>query len=230
MTEKHLQGPPAEAIPLLDAMKRFLPVEMWAEYDRAVEAQKHQANSPDYFSMRVREWRSAQERHDALAPKSPRLQVVEIKLRSAFQEMLKGGRLIAYAQQDPPLGPWHRLTPANWRLLQIKDAKKGTIATKSSVLFDAHIVEAAAETEVDDHMPTGMQGRRTKGRELIIQELDRRIRDGELEDTLAAQARVLGGWYRGQYPRRQAPKDETIGNNIRHRYNTARSALSNPIK
>lgn len=226
--DKHVSGPPQGAIPLAEAMQRFLPAEMWAEYKGAIEAQRRLPAAPSYVSMNLRAWEAAEARHAALVSATPKPQAIWQKMKFALSEMLKTGKLIAYAQDNPPLGPWHRLSPENWRLLQIKDTAKGTIATKTSVLFDAHVVEATAEAEVDDNMPTAMQGRPTKGREIIREEMERRICAGHLEATLAAQARSLADWYRNQYPKSQAPTVKTIMNNIREQYQRARQIANRP--
>ena len=73
---------------------------------------------------------------------------------------------------------------------------------------------------------TGEPGRPEKGATLYEREMERRIRDGELESDLAAQARALSNWFRTEHPYQEAPKVGTIANRIRSLYRKAK----NPTK
>lgn len=59
MTDQKPYGLPADAIPLSDAMKEFLPAEMWEAHARATEARKNAPKRPSYLSMSVRDWQDA---------------------------------------------------------------------------------------------------------------------------------------------------------------------------
>lgn len=73
---------------------------------------------------------------------------------------------------------------------------------------------------------TGDPGRPELGATLYMLEFERRNRDGELERSLADQARALLAWFRSSHPEQQAPSFRTIENRIRADYRKAR----NPTK
>ena len=56
MKDQKPYGPPADAIPLSDAMKEFLPAEMWEAHARATEAPEERAEAaelPQHVSPRL---------------------------------------------------------------------------------------------------------------------------------------------------------------------------------
>ncbi len=55
MTDQKTYGSPADAIPLSDAIKEYLPAEMWEAHARETEARKNAPKLPSYLSMSVRE-------------------------------------------------------------------------------------------------------------------------------------------------------------------------------
>ena len=65
MTDQKPYGPPPDAIPLSDAMKEYLPAEMWEAHARATEARKNAPKRPSYLSMSVREWEAANASYEA---------------------------------------------------------------------------------------------------------------------------------------------------------------------
>jgi hypothetical protein len=78
-----------------------------------------------------------------------------------------------------------------------------------------------AGTKYDPYQ-SGTPGRRT-GMPWIIKEFKKRVQKGEIEDSLAEQARVLCRWFKDNHPDApHKPKKKTIANRIREKYNAAR--------
>jgi hypothetical protein len=73
-------------------------------------------------------------------------------------------------------------------------------------------------------IPTGAQGRPSKGKDLIQDEFDRRNAAGEVLNSLASEAQALLVWYKTEFPGSPRPTIKTIKNNIRagHRRSIAR--------
>lgn len=85
-----------------------------------------------------------------------------------------------------------------------------------NVEFDrTYLPEQGEQLAAHQTERTGDAGRPEKGATLYLGELERRAQKGELESTLAAQARALQSWFRAEYPDRQAPGLGTIENRIR---------------
>lgn len=70
-------------------------------------------------------------------------------------------------------------------------------------------------TDTTTVVKTGRPGRPDKGKALYLHELERRIKTGELESTLADQAKALSSWLHAHHPNGKQPALGTIENNIR---------------
>ena len=214
MTDQQSYGPPPDAIPLSNAMKEFLPAEMWEEYERAVEVRKNTPRRPAYIFSSVREWEAANTSYRAVnRTRSARDEPLRIwnRILAAFKAKLEAGELLAFGQEDPPFGPWREIPAAAWRQLRISNVRKGQASVGATIVHDIHILAPEAE----EHMPTGMPGRPSSGKEIIEVEFRRRVAAGDIESSLAAQCRVLEGWYRENHPRQRCPTAKTIENNLR---------------
>lgn len=221
MTDQKPYGPPPDAIPLSDAMKEYLPAEMWEEHARATEARKNAPKRPSYLSMSVRDWQDAKDSHDAAnRTRSARADLHRVwnGMLAAMKAKLEAGELTAFGQEDPPFGPWHAIPAPAWRQLRITNVRKGEASVGANIVHDIHILPPDA----DDHMPTGTPGRPTKGIDIIRIEFQRRVDAGEIADSLAAEARALQAWYRETYPRRDCPTTKTIENNLRDAWRAVR--------
>ena len=75
-----------------------------------------------------------------------------------------------------------------------------------------------APTPKPSIIPTGMPGRPSKGKDLILAELERRIAEKTCERTVRAEAAELKVWFARTYPNAQQPTIKTIENNIRAEY------------
>lgn len=221
MTDQKPHGPPPEALPLEQAMREFLPAEMWEEHARATEARKNAPKRPTYLSSYISDWEEAKAaNHVASRSRSARadLHRVWYGMLAAMKAKLEAGELTAYGQENPPFGPWHAIPAPAWRQLRITNVRKGEATVGANIVHDIHILPPDA----DDHMPRGTPGRPTKGIDIIRAEFQRRVEAGEIAASLAAEARALREWYRASYPRRDCPTAKTIENNLRDDWRAVR--------
>lgn len=220
MTDQKPYGPPPDSIPLSEAMKQFLPAEMWEEHARATEARKNAPKRPSYLSMSVREWEAANASYEAAnRTRSARADLHRVwnRMLATMKAKLEAGELTAFGQENPPFGPWHAIPAPAWRQLRITNVRKGQASVGANIVHDIHILPPDADAQ----MPTGMPGRPSSGKEIIDAEFQRRVAAGEMEGSLAAQCRVLAEWYRATYPRQRCPTTKTIENNLRPAWRAA---------
>lgn len=213
MTDQKPYGPPPDAIPLSDAMKEFLPAEMWEEHARATEARKNTPKRPSYLSMSVRDWQDAKDSHDAAnRTRSARADLHRVwnGMLAAMKAKLEAGELTAFGQEDPPFGPWHAIPAPAWRQLRITNVRKGEATVGANIVHDIHILPPDA----DDHMPTGTPGRPKKGIHLIMAEFERRRDTGSTEPSRKREADWLLRWFRAHHPGKEPPTVKTIYNNL----------------
>jgi len=143
---------------------------------------------------------------------------------------LCNGLLTVWARVGSPLAPWRRIPASAWNTLRFHEPKKGTAIGPNIALFDLRmgvpvkiqILTPSPQAVNDDHITTGMPGRRPKGAEIIKAELTRRIAAKELEVSLAAQSRALADWYHEIYPMNDSPTPKVIENNLREDFKKAR--------
>lgn len=221
MTDQKPYGPPPDALPIKQAMREFLPAELWEEHARATEARKNAPTRPTYLSSHASDWEEAEATNDiASRPRSARANLHRVwnSMLAAMKAKLEAGELTAFGQENPPFGPWHGIPAPAWRQLRITNVRKGEASVGAKIVHDIHILPP----ETDDHMPTGTPGRPKKGIDLIRIEFQRRIDAGEIAESLAAEARALQAWYRETYPRRDCPTAKTIENNLRDGWRAVR--------
>ncbi len=216
MTDEEPYGPPSAALPLEQAMRELLPAKMWEELARAENALENATlpEQPSRVNKTRSEWRAAKAKYASIIramPRSPRPQEVWEKMHDTLHAMLEAGELEAFGQEDPPFGPWKAIPARAWRKLRVSDSGTGTAKVGANVVHDIHILPPGAE----DHMPTGMPGRPTLGREIILAEFLRRSECGETASNLTAESRALEQWYASTYPKRQCPTLKTISGYLR---------------
>jgi hypothetical protein len=207
------EAPPPDALPLADAMRELLPAELWEAHARAKKAHMALPGGEVWISEYLygREEAHAANQ-DARQKRAARLEL-ERTWRAILAELttrLASGTLIAMAQDDAPFGPWRAIPAPAWGQLRITHVKRGEAKVGDRTIRDIRILLPVA----DDHIPTGMPGRRTLGREIILSEFHRRRGSGETAPTLAAESRTLAEWYRTTYPLNQCPTSKTISGNL----------------
>jgi len=206
MNDQHTFSPPRDAIPFSDAMKQYLPAEMWDEYARATKALKNMAGQSRNFSR----------------PARLNLDWVWYGIIAAMKAKLEVGELRAFGQDNPPCDPWRAIPAAAWRNLRITNVETGKARVGPKEIYNIYVLPPGA----DDHMPTGTPGRPTMGIDIIRVEFYRREAANKLEASLAAECRALAAWYSLTYPGRHGPKIKTVENNIRPDYRAAKARLA----
>ena len=206
MNDQHTFSPPRDAIPFFDAMKQYLPAEMWDEYARATKALKNMAGQSRNFSR----------------PTRLNLDWVWYDILAAMKARLEVGDLRAFGQDNPPCDPWRAIPAAAWRNLRITNVETGKARVGPKEIYNIYVLPPGA----DDHMPTGTPGRPTMGIDIIRVEFYRREAANKLEASLAAECRALAAWYSLTYPGRHGPKIKTVENNIRPDYRAAKARLA----
>jgi hypothetical protein len=150
-------------------------------------------------------------------------------IKRALIEQLVSGELAAFAQADPPFGPWRLIPAAAWRSLQIKDVGHGRVMGPNIDLTGLHIKKACLDGA--PIMTTGVQGRPSKSRHIIEAEFARRVEAGQIEQSLSQQSLVLAAWFKTNHPDKPHPTAKTIENNLRDAYReAARNAANCPPK
>lgn len=218
----HLVNPPDDAVPLSDAIRRFVPEQLWHDYEAAGEALNQLPRQPSYFAMSSREWKAEKADYDARVV--PRARVANAKRRDAWSAILRSitdqllaGQLVAFAQADPPFGPWRVIPAASWRTLRIRHVRQGRVEGPNHVtLSGLHVRDA--RTDASALPSTGFQGRPAKSRHLIEAEFARRVQAGEIEESLIRQSRALLAWFERNHPDKPRPTAKTIENNLREEY------------
>jgi hypothetical protein len=123
----------------------------------------------------------------------------------------------------------------NWRVGDVSTLKplgpNGWMAGSRQLDWHATGVKfAAVEAECllsafaprPEALKLGEPGRPTKGRDLYLNELQRRISQSEIEDELSDEARYLQRWLARAHPDCQQPTLQTVRNAIRQLYRRAR--------
>lgn len=134
-------GLPGDAIPLPEAVRRFVPNELWETYETAI---KRRASFPGR-SVRYSIWMEG----EAAAEKNrPAVQAREaqaakdrawVTIQRVFQTRLIEGVLIAYVRREFPFGKWDPVPPDAWRALLITDWRRGTAEGRGVRLTDLRI-------------------------------------------------------------------------------------------
>lgn len=203
MTETYA-NPPSGALPLADAIAKFAPSDLWADYERA-SAQRR--------AVPRNAGNQSKNRH-VHAEVNRLLR----QIKQAVTHRLLVGELIAFAQEDPPFGPWRQIPAAAWRSMKLSDIRKGRATERTTTLHALHILEITPAREAPVRRErTG----RPSEFPVIETEFERRIQAGKIAVSLNAQAEQLADWYAATYPRRRPYSPSTIRNRLRDRYREA---------
>lgn len=203
MTETYA-NPPSGALPLADAIAKFAPSDLWADYERA----------------------SAQRRavpRNAGNPSEHRLAQAEVnrllrQIKQAVTDRLLSGELIAFGQEEPPFSPWRQIPAAAWRSMKLSDIRRGRATERTTTLHALHILEIEPARKAPVRRA---RAGRPSDMPVIKAEFERRIQAGKIAVSLNAQADQLADWYAATYPRRAPYSPSTIRNCLRHRYSEA---------
>jgi hypothetical protein len=220
--------PPDKALPLCEAIRRFVSDDLWHDF----EAARAERRMLPHRTQRHSSWIDGGRAERAnLAANQVRL--ADAKMRRAWAvikrvliEKLITGELIAFAQSEPPFGYWRSLPMATWRNLRIKDVRNGSVTGPGIELAGLHVKERTADGALSAR--TGLPGRTSESKHFIEAEFARRVASGKLEPSLVRQSVVLLDWFRINHPDKPAPTPKTIENNMRKPYRDAIGHVRKP--
>jgi hypothetical protein len=139
--------PPAGALPLHDAMQRWVPIELQRPVARAFAALEREGRHV---------WRLTADgrRVDELDLTSPHNAGLIAAVRAAqdachrwCETELRAGRLVAWGRVGSPLAPMRRVPADAWHTLRLTNVESGEAAGGGAVVFGLHLAERAAEAE-----------------------------------------------------------------------------------
>ena len=205
---------PDNALPLREAIRRFVSEDLWRAYEQAAEERKKVPRRPSYLSTSVREWEAERTNRAArqMCSSRPDMHKAWAAIQRALIEQLVSGELTAFAQADPPFGPWRLIPAAAWHSLHIKDVRHGRVMGPNIDLTGLHVM--AVNRSVAPVMRTGTQGRPNQGIHFIMAEFERRHDAGNTERSRLREAEWLLAWFHAHHPDKQPPTVKTIYNNL----------------
>ena len=176
---------PEDGLTIQEAIARFSDAEMWSAY-RAAGRKIPRLAPAIVGSLRHRELEQDRQRSKCLG----------WKLRHAFQDKLQRGELFAYGYSIPrspddarvrvPVGLWHDRAKINW--------ETSSISADGLEFVSVRILEKDRPVPVNPYR-TGLPGKPSI-RHLILGELERRVKAGNLKPILAHEAKALREWAR----------------------------------
>lgn len=219
MIDYHSRVLPQGAIPLAEAIRRFVPDNLWRQFERAEEAEvRARVYYFMSFTLKIRVQDAIKDAQDAI--------------ERALVGRLIAHDLIALAQAEAPFGEW-RLIPADtWRRLRIKHVRGSAVIFHEIELTDVHVM-VGDNTQGLELMRTGASGRPTS-KHLVFNELDRLIaageiarlnNSGEVEKTPKAMAEDLVFWLKQTHPTAPSMTQTTMENAIRLKFNKFKKDL-----
>ena len=212
MINHHPGALPEGAMPLPEAIRRFVPDELWGKFECAEADDKRASKYYAIPEMRTKSFCVAL---------SDARRAVEL----AFIERLIGRDLTAIVQDDAPFGEWRPIPADAWLRFHIKDLRGRDVMGHNIELTEVHVIEGY-NTQLLEPMRTGTAGRPTS-KHLVLGELDRLIAtgeltrligSGELENTLDAVARHLVSWLKQSHPAAPQMAKPTMENAIRSEF------------
>jgi hypothetical protein len=216
MTAEFSGAPPADALPLLEAIRHFLPKEMWESYWAALNTPRKRSSEPSYFDMPLRDWELAMSRYRAVkaaAPRPPDPAQLMFNLLAALKELLASGELEVYAQDDPPFGPWRKIPMAVCGQLKITNVNTGEGKISETNVSGIHV----RKPNLGSYVPTGAPGR-PSNMHYVLNEFRRRAKANELEQSVRQEASVLAAWFKKTHPSLSELTAKTIENRIRSEF------------
>lgn len=223
--QDQLASPPEDALPLREALRQFVADDLWRAYEAAMAERRKLPRRPSYFSTSVREWEAERANRTAnqARPAQADMHRAWAAIKRSLIDQLIAGDLNAFAQSDPPFGPWRAIPAAAWRSLHIKHVRHGHVMGPNVDLKGLHILNTPDDGA--SMMKTGYSGRPPLSRDVIEAEFARRIEAGEIEPSMVRQSLVLLDWFKINHPGKPAPKAKSIENNLRKAYREAASRI-----
>ena len=198
---------PEDGLTIQEAIARFSDAEMWSAHRAA--GRKIPRFAPAIVGSL---------RHRELKQDRQRLKCLGWKLRHAFQDKLQRGELFAYGYSIPrspddarvrvPADLWHDRAKINW--------ETSSISADGLEFVSVRILEKDRPVPVNPYR-TGLPGKPSI-RHLILGELERRVKAGNLKPILAHEAKALREWAESTHPKAPTPGVRAIENMIRGEY------------
>ncbi len=154
------------------------------------------------------------------------------RLKTAFRERLQSGELVATGYVKPVTHDDRRIVidPDMWGFLE-PDFRDSTASGGGMEVVHVAVHPPGSEASAisgelaasdtagvsPDPYRTGLPGKPSI-KHLIIPEFKRRVEAGEVELTLATEARALHEWAKQEHPKAPAPTPRTIETHIRAEY------------
>jgi hypothetical protein len=219
---------PVNALPLADAIRRFVPHELWIDFERADEKCSKfpfELMGADY-AARLNKGRGDPRAELDRAARAERDRKWN-RIEDTFIGQLVAGSLIMYAQSEPPFGNWRAVAPQSCRGMRIKHLPTGRVTAPNVELVGVYVAEAQALATEETRKITGAPGR-PSSMHLIEAEFERRVEAGNIEQTLTRQSEVLFEWFKAKHPEEPPPKAKTIRNRLAKAYRRATVGLKRP--
>lgn len=202
--------PPNGALPMHEALRQFIPDELWKAFEAAKAVRSKLPRRPTYFSTSVLEWEAAHANYVANQARSAQADVegAWAAIKWSLIDQLIAGTLVGFTQSDPPFGPWRQIPASSWKNLWIKNSRQGRVVGPNVDLYNVYIGKPG-QTHSNVVM-TGAPGQPSKSMHIIMDEWERRLRAGRIEPTRKAQAQVLLDWLKETHPLLPRPTEDTI--------------------
>jgi hypothetical protein len=214
MMQDQTASPPEDALPLRKALRQFVADDLWQAYEAATAERRKLPRRPTYFSTLIREWEAERANRTANQARSAQADMHQAwaAIKRSLINQLIAGDLTAFAQSDPPFGPWRAIPAAAWRSLHIKDVRHGRVMGPNVDMTGLHIL--AVDRSVEPVVRTGTQGRPKKGIHFIKAEFERRRDAGKTERSRMREAEWLLNWFLAHHADKEPPTVKTIYNNL----------------
>jgi hypothetical protein len=223
---------PKRPLPFHEALRAFVPAELWDDYERALDALSAEPRRPSYWSMSVNEWSDAMEIYESRSEfRADRRANAEDKLArivAYMVERLVAGELTGIVQDDPPFGPWRAIPSLSWRSLEPIDIAAGHFRASKTQLKFVQVIEGRYEPPVEI-VSSGSPGR-ASSKQLYTAEFRRRRDEGFAEPTVKGEAAYLESWMAHRHPGAPGAEAKTIENNIRADHRAWRSTIEPQAK
>lgn len=218
---------PKLPLPFHEALRAFVPAELWDDYERALDALSAEPRRPSYWSMSVREWSDAMEGYESRSEfRAHRRTNAEDELGRIVAHMIErlvAGELTGILQDDPPFGPWRAIPSLSWRSLEPIDIAAGHFRAGKTQLKFVQVVEGRYQPPIEI-VSSGSPGR-ASSRQLYMAEFRRRREEGIAEPTVKGEAVHLETWMAQRHPGAPGAEAKTIENNIRADHREWRSTV-----
>ncbi len=209
MAVEHFSEPPPDAIGLADALRRYVPSELWVAYEEARAAQRKLPRRASFATPRWDNDASETNRQGtAILRARVQAQKSYARILRALKDEIVAGRLVAYGQRNPPFGGWDRIPGPVWKSIQIKSSRLGRVEGPGFQVGGVFLVPAAVSDA-----PSRGRGRPSRIN-LVLEEAARRATSGVAKQFTAIEAEELERWFAEAYPNETPIKAKTISNSL----------------